>query len=150
MKSTRIRFIRDARGQSLVEFALILPMMLVVMFMITEFGRALYTYNVLASAARAGARAAVVSGSGSAVANGKFAMQDLLTKANLFSGVTLDVTIDDNYNSSGVKVVTATASKPFNWAFSGPLTVNANSGASTVNKKALTLKGTAIMKAETF
>ena len=54
MKSNPIRFVRDARGQSLIEFALILPMMLVVMFMITEFGRALYTYNVLATAARAG------------------------------------------------------------------------------------------------
>jgi hypothetical protein len=77
-------------------------------------------------------------------------MQDLLTKANLFSGVTLDVTIDDNYNSSGIKVVTATASKPFNWALSGPVAVNPNSGAATVDKRALTLKGTAIMKAETF
>ena len=53
MSSKRNQFMRDTRGQSLVEFALILPMMLVVMFMITEFGRALYMYNVLASAARA-------------------------------------------------------------------------------------------------
>jgi len=150
MKVNRIRFVRDTRGQSLVEFALILPMMLAVMFMITEFGRALYMYNVLASAARAGARAAVVSGSGAAITNGKFAMQDLLTKANMYSGVTLTVVIDNNYNGSGVKVVTATATKPFNWALSGPLAVNTNSGAATVDKKTLTLQGQAIMKTETF
>src|SRR5678816_3024678 len=83
MKSNPIRFVRDTRGQSLVEFALILPMMLVVMFMITEFGRALYMYNVLASAARAGARMAVVSGSANAVANGTTAVNKLLASANM-------------------------------------------------------------------
>jgi len=40
-------FLSGTRGQSLVEFALILPIMLAVMFMITEFGRALFQYNVL-------------------------------------------------------------------------------------------------------
>ena len=36
-------------------------MLLVVMFMVTEFGRAMYQYNVLAQATREGARVAVVS-----------------------------------------------------------------------------------------
>ena len=151
MKSNPIRFIRDTRGQSLVEFALILPMMLVVMFMITEFGRALYTYNVLATAARAGARAAVVSGSGSAVANATFAANDLLTKARLDTGATVSVAIDPNYNSSGVKVVTVTVTRPFNWAINGPISVNPAAGSDKVSKNAgLVLKGEAIMKTETF
>lgn len=150
MKSNRIRFLRDSRGQSLVEFALILPMMLVVMFMITEFGRALYMYQMLSAASRLGARQAAVSGSANAVANGKAAMLDLLKKAKMDTGATFDITIDDNYNASGTKVVIATATRPFTWAFQGPLMVNPNSGASTVNKSALTLQGKSIFKAETF
>ncbi len=52
MKRTDSNLLHGSRGQSLVEFALILPMILVVMFMITEFGRALYQYNVLLQASR--------------------------------------------------------------------------------------------------
>jgi len=150
MSSKRNQFLRDTRGQSLVEFALILPMMLVVMFMITEFGRALYMYNVLASAARAGARMAVVSGSANAVSNGTTAVNKLLASANMDTGASVNVAIDNNYQGTGVKVVTATVSRPFTWSFNGPLPVNAGASPATVSKKGLTLTGQAIMKAETF
>ena len=53
---------RDTRGQSVVEFALVLPLLLVIVFGITEFGRAWMTMNVLTSAAREGARLAAVTG----------------------------------------------------------------------------------------
>lgn len=51
----------SGRGQSLVEFAVILPLLLVVAFIITEFGRALWIKNALTSAAGAAARAAIIS-----------------------------------------------------------------------------------------
>lgn len=54
-------FIRKNRGQSVIEFALILPLLLVILFGITEFGRAWMTLNLLTSAAREGARLAVVT-----------------------------------------------------------------------------------------
>ena len=57
-----IYFIRQKRGQSVVELALVLPFLLLVLFGITEFGRAWATQNVLTSAAREGARLAVVTG----------------------------------------------------------------------------------------
>jgi Flp pilus assembly protein TadG len=53
----------SGRGQSLVEFALILPLLLVVAFIITEFGRALWIKNALTSAAGVAARAAIISNS---------------------------------------------------------------------------------------
>jgi Flp pilus assembly protein TadG len=56
-----ISFIRQKRGQSVVELALVLPLLLLVLFGITEFGRAWMTQNVLTSAAREGARLAVVT-----------------------------------------------------------------------------------------
>ena len=51
---------RTQRGQTLVEFALVVMMFLVVMFGLLEFARALWTWNTIVQATRAGARFAVV------------------------------------------------------------------------------------------
>jgi len=45
----------------LVEFALVLPVILVIFFGIFDLGRAVYAYNTLANAARQGARVAAVN-----------------------------------------------------------------------------------------
>ena len=44
------------QGTAMVEFALILPMLLILIFTVTEFGRAFYQYNVLAKSVREAAR----------------------------------------------------------------------------------------------
>jgi Flp pilus assembly protein TadG len=44
----------------LVEFALILPVMLLIVFSIFDLGRAVYAYSTIAEAARVGARIAIV------------------------------------------------------------------------------------------
>ena len=54
-------FVNDKDGQSLIEFALVLPILLLVLFGITEFGRAILVKNVLHTASREGARLAAVS-----------------------------------------------------------------------------------------
>jgi hypothetical protein len=43
-------------GAAIVEFALVLPLLLVLSILVAEFGRALYQYDTLAKAVRAGAR----------------------------------------------------------------------------------------------
>ncbi|MDQ3060669.1 MAG: pilus assembly protein [Pseudomonadota bacterium] len=43
-------------GTALVEFALILPLLLVLTFITTEFGRAMYQYNTLTKSVRDGVR----------------------------------------------------------------------------------------------
>ena len=48
------------RGMALVEFALILPLLLLVIFGTVEFGLALHDKNVITHAARVGARAGIV------------------------------------------------------------------------------------------
>lgn len=48
------------RGQSLVEFALLLPLLLLILFGVIDFGRAIFTYSTLAEGARQGDRLAVV------------------------------------------------------------------------------------------
>ena len=54
---------RGSRGQSLVEFALILPVLLALVMGVFDLGRGVLYYNLLAEATREGARFAVVHGS---------------------------------------------------------------------------------------
>jgi len=49
------------KGQSLVEMALVVMIFLFLLFGILEFGRAMWTYNTIIQATRAGARWAVVN-----------------------------------------------------------------------------------------
>jgi Flp pilus assembly protein TadG len=53
---------RSIRGQSLVEFALVLPLFLLLLIGITEFGRAWMTRNILTGASREAARIAAIQG----------------------------------------------------------------------------------------
>jgi Flp pilus assembly protein TadG len=48
------------RGQSLVEFALILPILALLLFILFDFGRAVYAWTAVSNAAREGARLAIV------------------------------------------------------------------------------------------
>lgn len=55
------RGLRSERGSALVELALVLPLFLVLVLAIVQFGLALNHYLALTDAVRAGARAAAVS-----------------------------------------------------------------------------------------
>lgn len=57
---SRLRRRRGSRGQSLVEFALILPMFIVVLFGIIDLGRWVHATNSLSEVARESARAGSV------------------------------------------------------------------------------------------
>lgn len=52
----------EARGQTLVEFALVIPIFLSLLMGIADLGRVVWAYNSVASAAREGARFAIVHG----------------------------------------------------------------------------------------
>jgi Flp pilus assembly protein TadG len=49
------------RGQALVEFALVLPIFILLLVAIFDLGRAVFAYNTLTNAAREGARMAIVN-----------------------------------------------------------------------------------------
>jgi hypothetical protein len=49
------------RGQALVEFALVIPIFLVLLVALFDLGRAVFAYNTLTNAAREGARIAIVN-----------------------------------------------------------------------------------------
>jgi Flp pilus assembly protein TadG len=52
---------REAAGQSMVEFALVLPVFILILIGLFDVGRAIHAYNTVANAARAGARVAIVN-----------------------------------------------------------------------------------------
>ena len=52
---------RHGRGQAMVEFALVIPIFLLLLVAIFDLGRAVFAYNTLTNAAREGARTAIVN-----------------------------------------------------------------------------------------
>jgi Flp pilus assembly protein TadG len=128
-----VSLIRGNRGQSVVEFALVLPVLLLVLFGITELGRAVMVKNVLTSAAREGARLAIVTDPD------KDAVKARVESVCRAAGIT-DTTVkitnpDENTGQIEVTVqsqfVLIPGSKIFNYfggdSFPGTLTIGATS-----------------------
>jgi Flp pilus assembly protein TadG len=61
MPRLRWRKARSAGGQGLVEFALVLPLFLVLVMGILDLGLSVFAYNSITNAAREGARLAIVN-----------------------------------------------------------------------------------------
>src|SRR6188768_107415 len=61
MRLLRRRDAASRRGQALVEFALVLPIFILLLVAIFDLGRAVFAYNTLTNAAREGARIAIVN-----------------------------------------------------------------------------------------
>jgi len=73
---------RSEKGQTMVEFAMVLPILCVLLFGVIQFGILFNNYITLTDAVRAGARKAVVSralGAGGAVSAAQQAVQDSAT-----------------------------------------------------------------------
>jgi len=82
------------RGQGLIEFALLLPVFLLLLFGMVEFGRAYMTKNILTGAAReAVRRAAVQANSADALNEAQIRAQEVLNSAGIYGAV---VTVIDN------------------------------------------------------
>jgi Flp pilus assembly protein TadG len=62
MAAQRARLLRGDRGSALVEYALVFILLMTMLLGVAEFGRALYAYHFVSSAAREGARYAMVRG----------------------------------------------------------------------------------------
>lgn len=56
MRKLATRMLGPERGQSLVEFAMVLPLLLVIMFGIVDFGRVFFSWVTVTNATREGAR----------------------------------------------------------------------------------------------
>ncbi len=86
---------RDGRGQALVELALILPILLMLLLGIFEFGRAWNTKQVITDAAREGARLAVVQNNDIDQDDVKAAVATHLSRAGI-PGTAVTINFDEN------------------------------------------------------
>ncbi len=108
------RSVRSESGQSIVEFALLLPILLLIVTGLFDVARAVWQENTLAYAAREGTRYAIVHGSAApspAWPNSHQAVKDVVTNAAVgVYDVTVTVTWPDGcYDRQCRVAVNATA-----------------------------------------
>ena len=135
---------RAEAGQSLVEFAIVLPVLLALVIGIFEFGRAWNVYQVLTNAAREGARLAVVPTTQSE--------GDVYERINDYLGnAALDIdqgTINlENFHAGTGTPVSVHVEYPYEFQFLGPIVAFLGDGSGTA-PGSITLSTTAVMRNE--
>ena len=100
------RKLRNERGQTLTEFAMVLPLLFVLLFGIIQFGIVFNNYVTLTDAARAGARKGAVSrGSGNPTAD---CVNQVRAAAPNLKPADLTVSCSSSWTSGSDVTVTAT------------------------------------------
>jgi len=127
----RRRLVSDTRGQELVEFAFLFPVLMMLLMGIFYFGRAISVYEALGRAAREGARVALASScatcgdSTNNTAAAQAAIDNALTAASLDPALALPTpTINQTTGADTgdpanyqFNAVTVTVSYPFGFGF---------------------------------
>ena len=116
---------REERGQSAVEFALVLPVLALVVFGCLKLGMAFFTYEQVASAANAGARAAAVNHGADPTSAARAAARSLAPTASLTDSQ-IAVTYVSTASPPGAAwsypgTVTVTVTYPLTFSFLGHL-----------------------------
>lgn len=92
MKAGRLR-LQDQEGAALVEFSLLAPLFVALLFGVVEFGLSIYSKEVITNASREGARFGVVySTPRKTTAEIRAKVQEYLTKAGFTDTPTITVT----------------------------------------------------------
>lgn len=103
--------IRSERGQTAVEFALVTPLIIVMLLGVVQVGIAFHDYITLTDAARAGARKAVVSRF-TGETNAQM-QQHVRDAAGDLDQSKLQVTVDDPTPTVSGSTITVTAKYPY-------------------------------------
>ena len=94
-----ITIVKQEKGQSLVEFALLIPIMLLLVIGTAEFGRAWMTRNILTGAAREAVRAAAVETQANAYNSAQAIADNVLASASIPITFAADGIFDDSVNT---------------------------------------------------
>lgn len=147
MRSGRRAGARNARrrdgGQSLVEFAIIVPILLALVVGIFEFGRAWNVYQVVTNAAREGVRLAVVPVNSESTV--RQAVEDALQRAALDPSAG-SVTITGLGDGIGTQC-TVQVQYPYTFQFIGPIMGFLGDGGGS-DPGSITLTSTIVMRNE--
>ncbi len=142
------RLWRSSEGGQLVEFALVLPILLMILTAIMEFGFMLRTNSVTAAAAREGARMAVIPGAEEdnyirvrSRVNTALAEGNLTPALANITVVQENITIAPNTVAAGVRVNVAYT---YNTMFLGPILAIINGSFA----QSIVIQTTAVMRTE--
>ncbi|MFN2421399.1 MAG: TadE/TadG family type IV pilus assembly protein, partial [Gemmatimonadota bacterium] len=140
-----VRTVKRAEGgQSLIEFAIVLPVLLALVIGIFEFGRAWNVYQVITNAAREGARTAVVPTTESEDA--VYAVIQNYFDRSALDGDLGTVTVD-GFQSGVGQPLTVEIQYPYEFQFLGPIVAFLGDGSGTT-PGSITLSTTAVMRNE--
>jgi Flp pilus assembly protein TadG len=108
-------------GAELIEFAIVLPLMLLVLFGIIDFGLLFQRYHVVTNAAREGARVAVLPGYGDADVQTRVAQ--FLTAAGLTETATVPPPVRSSVSLGAqcISVVSVSVDYPYSYSAIGGL-----------------------------
>ena len=124
------------RGTALIEFALVLPLLILLTFLVVDFARAFMVKSVVEQSAREGARV-LAANEGETLEN----IEAMVTAVAQASGITpTSVSLDRYYLGTQVQ---ATVSAEMNWLYPGLLKLLGFSGSNSV-----TLQGVCTMRRE--
>ena len=121
LRALRLR--RGDRGQAIIEFAMVLPLLCAVVLIFVSFGKAVYYYIQYTHAANEGAREAVVNlpSSTTALPGGATTLASYLQNQIGDTGATVDICYSDatppsgHTNRSVGEPVTVKVSKDYSW-----------------------------------
>jgi Flp pilus assembly protein TadG len=100
------------RGETLIEFALVLPLLLILTLGAVDFGRAFFVKNVLAQSAREGVRYLVVN----SLADADSVRSRVKQVASVAGITVIDGQISPTINTT-TKVASVSVTTNFNWMF---------------------------------
>jgi Flp pilus assembly protein TadG len=143
--TTRVRRGADDQGAELIELAIVLPILLLIIAGIMDFGFLFQRYEVVTNAAREGARVAVLPGYTTADVQAR--VQSYLTAAGLTATATVPAPVVSTQtlpSGLSVSVVTVNVQYPSQFAFIGPIAAMlGGSGWSSI-----TLNANSVMRVE--
>ena len=122
--------IRNENGQTMVEFALVLPVLVVLLFGIIQFGTAFNNYVSLTDAVRAGARVAAVSRQSSTPVADTVAK--VMASATDINTSQINVTVNSTWVHGGD--VTVQATYPYSISLLGVVVASGNLTSTTTER----------------
>lgn len=114
---------RAGRGQTLVEYALMLPLMILIVVMLVDAGRAVYYFSVIHNAAREGARWGIITPEDTTGI-------EAAARANAvgLDPAALIIGINQTWNAAGTKIVRISVTATYSFTPVTPLVSNFLSG----------------------
>lgn len=141
---------RGERGQSLIELAMTLPLLLLVSVGIFELGRCYQTWQVVTNAAREGARLSVLPSADAAAIEARIRsyMQDGMLSNVAGASVTINSGASISIGAGNASASVVTVNYPFDFIVLNPV-ARLVVGGSTLGGSPITITASATMRNET-